>query len=282
MKNWGLVLVFCLLSILGQIVWLMAVFSDSPIGDSLIVLMLLIAVGLIFCLFISFFSRLFIDRARPTPTWLKSMTNTLTYKLSIPEPEIHILNTTGLNAFAIDSLTRNGHIFLHQQVLGSLTHDEVEAILAHEMCHIKKGHAGVLSFMQGMMLPVTLTFSVLFSFLFCLYTGFDQFRANLLTANSFLSLVCFPVASVVLFIFNRYWEYEADACAASLVGKEQYLQALRCLHGSFFQHPNLLAAIGSISSITSEKGQRKKKSQDGGFSHPSLAQRINALQEIGP
>ena len=282
LKNGVLVLVFCLLSILGQIAWLMAIFSDSLIGDSLIVLLLLIAAGLVFCLFIGFFSRLFTDRAQPTPSWLKSMTNVLAYKLVIAEPEIHILNTTGLNAFAIDNLTRNGHIFLHQQVPGSLTHDEVEAILAHEMCHIEKGHAGVLSFIQGMMLPVSLPFSVLFSFLFCLYTGFDKFRTNLLTANGFLSLVCFPVASVVLFIFNRYWEYDADACAASLVGKEQYLQALRCLHGSFFQHPNLLGAMGGISNNAAEKGRRKKKSQGGGLSHPSLAQRINALQEIGP
>ncbi|MGD8926630.1 MAG: M48 family metalloprotease, partial [Thioalkalispiraceae bacterium] len=77
------------------------------------------------------------------------------------------------------------------------------------------------------------------------------------------------------------WEYQADSCAASLVGKQQYLQTLRCLHGSFFQHPNLLNQIGKAPIKVATKTQVQPKSQEGGFTHPSLAQRINALQEIG-
>jgi heat shock protein HtpX len=162
-------------------------------------------------------------------------------------------------------------------VLTSLTHDEVEAILAHEICHIEKGHAGILTFMQGVMLPITLPLALMINSMFSRFFGSSSFKTKLLRTNSLLSFICFPLTSIVLLLFSRYWEYEADACASSLVGKEQYLQALRCLHGSFFQHANLPGAFNSIANSARVKTQ----SQGGGLSHPSLAQRINALQEIG-
>lgn len=273
-KSVGLVLILLLLTTWSQLAWILGLISAEPVNDSLLVMGVLLTGGVLFCLLIRFTRVLVTSKRFSAPAWLTSMTQTQARKLAMPEPEIHILRTEGLNAFAIDNLTRHGHVMLHQQVLGSLTHDEVEAILAHEMCHIQKGHAGVLTFMQGVLLPVSMPLSLLLSILFCLISGFDRFKSNLLRANSFLSFVLFPITSAVLLMVSRGWEYEADACASALVGKDQYLQALRCLHGSFFQHPNFLAAINSK--------QRNTNNQDGGITHPSLAQRINALQESSP
>lgn len=272
-KKRGLVLILCLMAIWGQLVWLLGLASMTAISDSLILMAVLLTGGLLFCSLIRFASLFVTNKGLSTPNWLKTMTRILASKLGMPEPEVHTLSTAGLNAFAIDNLTRHGHVLFHQQMLSSLTHDEIEAILAHEMCHIEKGHAGVLTFMQGVMLPLSLPIALLISGLIIFFTGFGRFKSNLLQINSFLSFVLFPVTSVILLLFGRSWEYEADVCASSLVGKDQYLQALRCLHGSFFQHPNLLGAINNM--------QGKTKNQDGGLTHPSLAQRINALQEVG-
>ena len=264
-------LVFCLFTIWVQIAWLSVYFGNRPVRDSLFVLTVLLAGGLIFCLFIRFFSQNFVKTAQAAPDWLMVLVQSQAQKLSIPVPQIHILNTAGLNAFAMDDLTRHGHVLFHQQVLSALTQEEVEAVLAHEMCHVSNGHAGILSFMQGVMLAITLPLALMFSVVYCFVSGFSEFKTNLLTTNSFLSLICFPFTSVVLLLFSRQWEYQADAGASQLVGKERYLQALRCLHGSLFQHPNLLGAMNSAS----------KNTQAGGLTHPSLARRINALQEIG-
>lgn len=283
LKKPVLVLGLCLLSICGQMAWLSTFFCDNPVGFSLYIVAAFVVVAVLFCILIRFrfFSSALNNASLQTPVWLQSMAQSLARDLAIPDPQLYTLGATGLNAFAVDDLTRHGHVLFHKQVLVSLTHDEVEAILAHELCHIEKGHAGIFTFMQGMMLSVTLPLALLFSFVIGLFVSFAKFRENLLAANSFLSLICFPLTSVMLFIFSRYWEYEADACAASLVGKQQYLQALRCLHGSFFQHPNLLGVFRSQSGNTSDHAQSKVKHRDGGFTHPSLAQRINALQEIG-
>jgi heat shock protein HtpX len=269
-KNIGLVLFLLLLTMWTQLAWLLGLLSPEPIKHSLLVTGGLLTGGVLFCWLIRY-TGLFVSNKRVSaPGWLRSITQQLAQRLTIAEPEVHILRTDGLNAFAIDNLTRRGHIMLHQQIISSLTHDEIEAIVAHEMCHIEKGHAGVLTFMQGVMLPISLPLSLLICIVFCLVTGFDQFKPKLLQVNSFLSFALFPFTSVVLLLVSRGWEYEADACASSLVGKNQYLQVLRCLHGSFFQHPNFLATI---------KKHGKTKTRDGGITHPSLTQRINALQE---
>lgn len=283
LKSPSLVLGLCLLSIWGQLLWLATYFSNNSFQLSFFIVIGFILVALLFSLLLRyhFFSASLKVAQQQTPSWLTSMAQSLSRQLAIPEPKLYTLATKGLNAFAANDLTRRGHIVLHHQVLVSLTQDEVESILAHELCHIEKGHAGTFTFMQGVMLSVTLPLALTFSLVKCLFTGFSQFRENVLTANSFLSLVCFPATSVMLFIASRYWEYKADACAASLVGKQQYMQALRCLHGSFFQHPNLLGMVQRSTGDSAAGVQSTPNNQDGGLTHPSLTQRINALQEIG-
>jgi heat shock protein HtpX len=281
LKNSGMALILCLMTIWLQMLGLMKLFSDNPFRNSGLIVFFLICSGVVFCLLIGLFTRLFINKGSITPAWLLHMARELATRLNTAIPEVHTVTTAGLNAFAVDNLSRHGHILFHRQIFVSLTHDEVEAILAHELCHIAKGHAGVLTLMQGMMLPVALPLALISVGLASMFIGLRGFSQNLLRLNSIYSLLLFPLTSLLLLLFSRAWEYQADSCAASLVGKQQYLQTLRCLHGSFFQHPNLLNQIGKAPIKVATKTQVQPKSQEGGFTHPSLAQRINALQEIG-
>jgi heat shock protein HtpX len=277
LKKSGLVLGLCLFAIWTQFAWIISFTSDSPAVIGLLIMAFLVTSGLLFCLLLHFLSRFVINQNESIPAWLMAMSRDLAGKLNMSEPKVHTLDSPGLNAFAIDNMTRHGHVFFHRQLLMSLTHDEVEAVLAHEMCHVDKGHAGALTFIQGVMSPVSLPIALFMSLLYSAVFGMAGLRINMVRINSFLSFVMFPLASLILLSANRFWEFEADACASNLVGKEQYLQVLRCLHGSFFQHPNLLTAFNG----SDERGETVKKSQTAGLTHPSLAQRINALQEIG-
>jgi heat shock protein HtpX len=276
-KKMGLVLVLCLMTIWLQLVGLLMFTSTSPTRSSAIMLFIMLFAGLLFCLSLGTLTKLLTNKNPSTPIWLQHMATDLADKINGSTPAVHTVNTEGVNAFAVDNMTRCGHIILHQQVLRSLTQDEVEEILAHEICHINKGHAGVLTFVQGAMLPVTLPLALLVSSLLSLVNGVDKFIQTFIKLNSFFSFILFPFTSVILLIANRSWEFQADACAAKLVGKQQYLQTLRCLHGSFFQHPNLLSIVAQAPLKASEQ----TNSQKAGLTHPSLAQRINALQEIG-
>ena len=201
------------------------------------------------------------------------MINTLARRFNLLQPEIHTLNTPGLNAFALQGLSKRGHILLNASVLTQLNQDEVEAVLAHECSHIADYHAMMLTVVQGMTLPMTLPIAVCAGLFYAFIYGLDKFRSAILTLNHIMTVLLFPLTSIGIALFTRYWEFEADRQAAQAVGTEKYISALQCLHGSFFQHPNLLE-------ISAGTGIRENR-YGWALSHPSLAQRINALLEIG-
>ena len=187
-------------------------------------------------------------------------------------PVIHPLTTPGLNAFALQGFSKRGHILLNAAILQQLNQDEIEAVLAHECSHLKRYHAMILTIVQGMILPVTLPIAALASLFYAFIYGLDKFRSAVLTLNHIMTVVLFPLTSIGIALFTRFWEFEADRMAASAIGSEKYINVLTCLHGSFFQHPNLL----EISVQANAQGRFAWA-----LSHPSLAQRINALMEIG-
>jgi heat shock protein HtpX len=275
-KNPGLVLVLCLITLWLQLFAGLWLFIDDPLNLSMVVLLAMLFSGVLFSLLIGFAIQLLTNRQLRTPAWFQQMANGLAYRHELSGLDAHIVSTEGINAFAVDNMLGKRYIIVHHQVLRSLTHDEVEAILAHEICHIALRHAGVLTFLQGAMLLFSLPPALLLSSIVSLLMRRAVMLQMLFRLNSILSLILFPMTSVYLIVISRVWEYEADACAARLIGKQQYLHTLRCLHGSFFQHPNLLNLMGH----TTVKAHGRKQ-QRGGLSHPSLAQRINALSEIG-
>lgn len=213
------------------------------------------------------------DRATPLPTWLIPMLKNLAQGFNLLQPEIHLLKTAGLNAFALQGFSKRGHILLNASVLTQLHQDEVEAVLAHECSHIARYHALLLTVLQGMILPVTLPVALLAGLFYAFIYGLDKFRNAVLTLNHIMSVLLFPVTSIALALFSRRWEYEADRQAALVIGRDKYIAALQCLHGSFFQHPNLLNISANSNTQVSRYGWA--------LSHPSLTQRINALLEIG-
>lgn len=194
-------------------------------------------------------------------------------ELSISKPAILLSRTAGINAFAIGDLRGKGIIVLQQDIFRQLTQDEIEAVLAHELGHIQLRHAVVLTMLQAICIVAVLPLLLLVSAFIALIYGTRKFRSIFLVLQSLFILVLFPLPAILIAVVTRCWEYDADRVAAGMIGKERYIAALRCLHGSFFQHPNLLGA-------TSLAGARVNK-EGWALSHPGLMQRINALREDG-
>ena len=264
--------VMSLLTILLQLWLLNFLVFDFPVHYLWIVYCLLIISGFVFAWFSRHFCRLIADHSTTVPRWLVLQLKTLSQKFNLAVPEVHVLNMPGLNAFALQGLSRRGHILLHTSVLTHLHQDEVEAVLAHEYSHLARHHAFMLTIVQGMTLPLTVPVALLAGVLYAFIYGLDKFRGVFLALLHVMTVLWFPLTSVGLALFTRGWEFAADRQAAQVIGTEKYIAVLTCLHGSFFQHPNLL----SIAEPNARGTQ-----QAWALSHPSLAQRINALLEIG-
>ena len=251
-----------LITIFAQLWLLNDLLLDFPQGDLFLLFGILLASGLLFALACRRICRLIADRSVLPPVWLTPMLNALARRFEIRPPEIHTLNSPGLNAFALQGLSRRGHILLNVAMLTQLNQDEVEAVLAHECSHIASYHAMMLTVVQGMTLPMTLPIAVGAGLFYAFIYGLDKFRSAVLTLNHIMTVLLFPLTSIGLALFTRYWEFEADRQAAQAVGTEKYISVLQCLHGSFFQHPNLL----EISAGSSGRENRYAWA----LSHPSL------------
>ncbi len=280
-SNKMLILFACIFSIYAQVLLVFFLIFGQLTAMSLLLLLVLTLCGVGFSFGLGFVSQLYSPDRSARVQWLALMSQQLARRANIAQPAICILNTVGINAFALDSIFGRGYVLLHAQIFSSLTQDEVEAVLAHEICHIAQGHASILTFVQGMTVVITIPVAFLLNLCFSLFTGLGHFRHRLIKLNSLILFLSFPLTSILVMLVTRQWEYEADRCAAGIVGKQQYLQVLRCLHGSFFQHPNFLSRSTWLPGTGSNGLSRWLKRPINGLSHPSLAQRINALQMIG-
>jgi heat shock protein HtpX len=258
-------------SLLGHI-W---VYSSYLLGFSN-TWMVIIAGGLLvfaaLCLLLlRMFCRRLFKRAM-FPAWMMQFVAQLSGRLGIRQPALYALATEGINAFALGDAGSSGVVFFHGPLLAHLTQDEVESVLAHEFSHLAAGHARVMTFLQGMTAPLLAPPAACVAFFMSLLFGIRGFRQHFVQVYHMLSVLLFPLTTLLIALVMRQWEYAADAQAARLVGKAKYITALQCLHGSFFQHPDLLNL--SPAQVDSQKDQWA-------LSHPSLKQRIHALREVG-
>jgi len=226
----------------------------------------------ILCLFVlRLFCRNWCVQATP-PEWMRQVVLQLSHGLGIKPPDLYTLASEGINAFALGDARASGAVFFHGHMLAHLTQDEVESVLAHELAHLASGHAMVMTFLQGMTAPLIAPLAAFVGFFMSLLFGIRGFKQHFIQVYHMLSVLLFPVTTLLIALVMRQWEYAADARAARLVGKAKYIAALQCLHGSFFQHPDLL----NLSA-----GQSASDNDQWALSHPSLKQRMHALREVG-
>ena len=168
------------------------------------------------------------------------------------------------NAF-FTGFGRFRRIMLYDTLIEQLSPTEIEAVLAHEIGHYKKGH--ILKMMAMSFAMTFLTFAIMgwlsksewfyLGFGFCEASGFGPV---LLMYSMFSGLFTFWLTPL-LNAFSRKNEYEADRFAASLCGSgEPLCAALEKLHkenlGNLTPHP-LYSAFH--------------------YSHPTLVERVAAI-----
>jgi len=209
-----------------------------------------------------------------TETWLVGTIAAQAQKAGIGMPEVAIYQGEP-NAFATGATKNSSLVAVSTGLLESMTHEEVEAVLAHEVAHIANGDMVTLTLIQG----VVNTF-VIFLARIVGYFVDQMLRKNDEEASGpgigymVTVVVCeilFGIlASVIVAWFSRQREFRADRGAARIIGNPQpMVAALRRLKGlAEGELPKNMAAFG-----ISGKGALSLFS-----SHPPIEERIAALQ----
>jgi heat shock protein HtpX len=203
--------------------------------------------------------------------WLLRTVEQQAERVGIQMPEVGIFNQAAPNAFATGWNKNAALVAVSSGLLQSMSRDEVEAVLAHEVSHVGNGDMVTLTLIQG----VVNTFVVFLSRVIAFFVDRVVFKVERGHGPAFwivsivAQIVLGILASMIVMWFSRWREYRADAGSASLVGSPKMISALRALQrGHKAEMPDEMLAFGintgKISGLFA--------------SHPPLEARIQALE----
>jgi heat shock protein HtpX len=149
----------------------------------------------------------------------------LAQQADLPMPRVAIVNTPMPNAFATGRSPKHAVVAVTTGLLNQLTPGELEAVLGHEMTHIRNRDMLVMT-MAGSVAAVA-SFVVQMGFWFGMGDRNDRNNNNGISfvAVFFISLLVSVIAQVLVLTLSRYREYAADRGGAILTGAPEQLES---------------------------------------------------------
>ncbi len=206
----------------------------------------------------------------PDEAWIVQTVKKLADKANIGMPEVAIFEGEP-NAFATGAFKNSSLVAVSTGLLQSMTRDEVEAVIAHEVAHIANGDMVTMTLVQGVMN----TFVVFISRCVGYFVDKVVFKNNndgpgmgYYITSFVMDLILGFVAHMIVSWFSRHREFRADAGAASLMGQPRSMQAALARLGGLV--PGELPKSVAVMGIMGDLGKL--------FStHPPIEARIAAL-----
>lgn len=174
----------------------------------------------------NFAAYFFSDRIALAATRAKPVTETelpqvyaimrrLTTATGMPMPTIHVIESPQPNAFATGRSPKKAAVAVTTGILQTLSHDELEGVLAHELAHVR--NRDILISSIAAMIGAAISILMRFAFWF----GGGDNRNNPLGAIGFLiALIVAPlVAMLIRFAISRTREFQADHTGAEITGR---------------------------------------------------------------
>jgi len=210
----------------------------------------------------------------PTDQWLVSTVQRFADKAGIAMPEVAIYEGAP-NAFATGPSKSNSLVAVSTGLLQSMSREEAEAVLAHEVAHIANGDMVTLTLIQGVVNTFVFFLARVVGFLVDQFLRKDDSESSGTGIGYFITVIVMEItlgilASIIVMYFSRQREFRADSGAAWLRGNKQpMISALKRVGGvQAGELPSNMAASG----ISGKGGVMALFS-----SHPPIEQRIEAL-----
>ncbi len=212
--------------------------------------------------------------------WLVETVRKLSEEAGLKMPEVAIYEGEP-NAFATGASRNNSLVAVSTGLLETMSKDEVEAVLAHEVAHVANGDMVTLTLIQGVVNTFVIFLARVVGWLVdsALRKGNEEEAASgpgiAYTVTVIIADIVFGIlASLIVMYFSRQREFRADAGAAKLLGSPKpMISALRRLGGmEAGELPQNVATAG----INGRAGWMALFS-----SHPPIEERIEALASRG-
>ncbi len=212
----------------------------------------------------------------------------LVQRSNLPKPKVAVVNTRMPNAFATGKSHKSSVVAVTTGLLDILDYDELEAVIGHELSHIKNRDVLVLTLAS--IFSVVASFLMRYAMFGAMFGGGGGYGGDRSRNNAGVAMLIVVLVAVVTWIvsfiitraISRYREYAADRGSAQVTGKPMELaSALTKINASMhkvpqqhaqrFQSLNAFFIIPAFSSNTLVNL----------FStHPPVEKRIQKLKEM--
>ncbi len=216
------------------------------------------------------------DSPDPTHAWIVETVRRFADKAGIGMPEVAIFEGAP-NAFATGAFKNSALVAVSTGLLQSMTREEVEAVIGHEVAHVANGDMVTMTLIQGVMNTFVVFLSrVIGYFVDRVILKNDRGPGiGYYVTTIVLDILLGVLAAIIVAWFSRQREFRADRGAADMMGNPRPMM-------------NALARLGGLPA-----GELPKTIQAMGIagapsglmalfsSHPPIEQRIAALQQPG-
>jgi heat shock protein HtpX len=211
--------------------------------------------------------------ANATEAWLMNTVAAQAQRAGIAMPEVAVYDGAP-NAFATGATKNASLVAVSTGLLQSMTHEEIEAVLAHEVAHIANGDMVTLTLIQGVVNTFVVFLARVVAYAVDSFIRRDEESSGPGIAFYVTSIVCDLLfgllASIIVAWFSRQREFRADRGSAQIMGSPRPMIAA-------------LRRLGGIEQGDLPKNMAASGIAGGGMlslfsTHPSCEERIAALQ----
>lgn len=210
---------------------------------------------------------------------LHNIVENLVDKNGIPKPKVAVVNSGVPNAFATGKSPRSSLIAVTTGILGLLDDEELEAVIGHELTHVRNRDVLVLTLAS--------VFSTLAWYLaqFSFFGGFqsrNRDSGNATVIVILVAIVTWVVSFLIIRAISRYREYSADRGGAIMTGRPDKLaDALMKISGKMNKIPaNELQKVQKLNAFFIIPALSGSSITNLFSTHPPVEKRVQKLKEM--
>lgn len=204
------------------------------------------------------------------------------------EPEVGVFENAQPNAFATGPSAKKSLVAVSSGLLDLMDKGEVEAVLAHEIAHIKNGDMVTMTLLQGVVNAFVLFLARILAFALSSMSRGNQGGRGGFSMGSYLmfqvlfDVVFMALGSMVIAAYSRRREYRADAGSAKLCGKQPMIDALKELGQVKITKAQEKRTPDGVKALMINSVKEKKPSLFMRLfaTHPPIPDRIRAIKEL--
>jgi heat shock protein HtpX len=203
--------------------------------------------------------------------WIVGTVQKFADTAGIKMPEVAIYEGEP-NAFATGAFKNSALVAVSTGLLQSMSREEVEAVIGHEVAHVANGDMVTMTLIQGVMNTFVVFLSRVIGYFVdkvILRNNNDGPGIGYMVTTIVLDIVLGFVAAIIVAWFSRQREFRADAGAAAYMGQSRSMQ-------------NALARLGGLAPGALPKSMAAMGIAGGlgklFSTHPPIEERIARLQ----